>query len=224
MEAEYFCRSCRTPFVESYPLDDDQLCQSCREGNVTFNAAYSFGGFDGSLSRLIHLLKYSKIETLAAPLSELLLRALPRDERFDLIIAMPMHWRKQWARGFNQAELLAAPVAARYGLRLAKPLKRTRYTEAQAGLDDRGRQANLNASFAVTDTALVRGKRILLIDDVFTTGATLREATGVLKRAGAAWVTVLTLARVDRRGSFESSGPQRKTLPTSVVLTGTEAS
>ena len=203
--AEFFCRSCRTPFLESYPLDAQELCTGCREGNVSFDAAYSFGSYEDFLQQLIHLFKYGKIETLAAPLSKLLLRALPREESFDLIQAMPMHWRKKWTRGFNQAEELARPVAKRFGLPLANELRRTRYTQAQAGLDQTERQKNLKGSFAVKRPDRVNGKRILLVDDVFTTGATLRAATEALKQAGAARVTALTLARVDRRGAYSGS-------------------
>lgn len=138
------------------------------------------------------------MEALAQPLSGLLLRALPRDERFDTVVAMPMHWRKRMQRGYNQAELLAAPVAKRLGFRLASCLKKTRHTAAQAGLDEPGRRKNLQDSFAVLRRDQVSGKRVLLIDDVFTTGATLRSAVKALKEAGATRVTALTLARVDR--------------------------
>ncbi len=166
---------------------------------MNFDAAYSFGSFEGSLQQLVHLFKYGKVETLAGPLSRLLLRSLPRDGNYDLIMAMPMHWRKQWERGFNQSELLARPIAKRFGLKPASNLRRSRYTKAQAGLSDRERQKNLEGSFAVRRPAQVMGKRILLVDDVFTTGATLRAAAQALKQAGALHVSVLTLARVDRR-------------------------
>jgi ComF family protein len=191
---------------------------------VGFDTVYAFGSFEGALQKLIHLFKYSKVESLAKPLSELLLRALPRDGNFDLVMAMPMHWRKQWDRGFNQAELLAGPVARRLGLKLSKNLRRSRYTQAQAGLDEAGRRANLKGSFRVKQPSAVAGKRILLIDDVLTTGATLRTAAEALKQAGAARVTVLTLARVDRHSGLGNSVLSPKAQPTRAVLAGTEAS
>ncbi len=172
---------------------------------MSFDAAYSFGSFEDSLQQFIHLFKYGKVESLADPLSRLLLRALPREGNFDLVMAMPMHWRKQWERGFNQAELLGIPVAKRFGLKLAANLRRRRYTKSQAGLDEQERQENLKGSFSVRRPEQIAGKRILLVDDVFTTGATLRAAAEALKGAGAAHVSVLTLARVDRRGNFRSS-------------------
>jgi ComF family protein len=198
LQAEFFCRACRTPFVDAYPLDEHDLCTVCREGLANFDAAYSFGSYEGTLQQLIHLFKYAKVETLGQPLSRFLLQALPLEANFDLIIAMPMHWRKRWERGFNQAELLAAPVARRYGLPLANNLRRARYTRSQAGLTESGRRENLRGSFRLHRPEQIKGKRILLIDDVFTTGSTLRAAAAILKSAGAAHVAALTLARVDR--------------------------
>jgi len=199
LKLEYFCRVCRTPFVDSYPLDEHNLCIVCRKSRAYFDAAYSYGSYDGPLQKLIQLFKYSKVESLAGPLSRLLLESLPLAENFDVIMPMPMHWRKRWERGFNQAELLAAPVARRYGLKLSHNLHRTRYTKAQAGLNEKQRQENLKDSLRVRRAAELSGKRVLLIDDVFTTGATLRAAAAVLKANGAARVTALTLARVDNR-------------------------
>jgi len=180
---------------------------------VNFDSAYSFGSYDGPLQKLIHLFKYGKVETLAGPLSALLVRALPLDQRFDVVIAMPMHWRKRWERGFNQAELLARPIAKRHGLRLASNLRRSRYTKPQASLPESARNENLRNSFRVRNAHQVAGKRVLLIDDVFTTGATLRAAAGALKAAGATQVSALTLARVDRRNVDSGSVVSKQRAP-----------
>jgi len=185
--------------VDSYPLDEHDLCTVCRESLANFDSAYSFGSYEDALRKLIHLFKYGKVETLAQPLARLLVRALPTEESFDVVLAMPMHWRKKWERGFNQAELLARPLAKRYGLKLSSNLRRRRYTKPQAGLSESERQENLKDSFVVPRPQQMKERRVLLIDDVFTTGATLRAASAVLKAAGAARVTALTLARVDRR-------------------------
>ncbi len=209
LQLEFFCRVCRTPFVDSYPLDEHDLCIICRGSQANFDAAYSYGSYDGSLQKLIQLFKYSKVESLAGPLSGLLLKSLPFGENFDLIVPMPMHWRKRWERGFNQAELLAEPVAKRFGLKLSHHLRRTRYTKAQAGLNEKQRRENLKNSLAVKRPAEISGKRVLLIDDVFTTGATLRAAAAALKSCGAARVTALTLARVDNRAFSPGKNSQR---------------
>jgi ComF family protein len=183
--------------VDSYPLDEHDLCTFCRESSNNFDAVYSFGSYDGPLRKLIHAFKYGRVESLAKPLSKFLLRALPVEEEFDLVLAVPMHWLKCIERGFNQAELLARPVAKRYGLKLANNLHRSRRTASQASLNEVQRQKNLRDSFAVRRAAELAKRRILLVDDVFTTGATLRAATAVLKAAGAARVCAVTLARVD---------------------------
>lgn len=185
------------PFINPASLNEKGLCALCEAGMIGFDASYSFGSYEGELRQLIHLFKYGKVESLAKPLSRLLETAVPLETRFDAVIAMPMHWRKEWERGFNQAELLARPVARRYGLALTRNLRRSRYTKSQAGLNESARWTNLKDSFAVVRREQIAGKRVLLVDDVLTTGSTLRAAAEALKAAGAAHVTCLTLARVD---------------------------
>jgi ComF family protein len=129
----------------------------------------------------------------------MMLSAAPATGKFDLVVAMPMHWRKRWERGFNQAELLARPIARFYGVKLSRGLRRSRYTKPQASLGQQERLANLENSFSIRNPAALAGKRVLLIDDVFTTGATLRAATAALKGAGVSCVSVLALARTEQR-------------------------
>ncbi len=223
LEMEFFCRVCRTPFTGSQALDENNLCKVCRASLQNFDAAYAYGAYEGALQKLIQVFKYGKIESLADPLSRLLLKSLPFGDNFDAVIAMPMHWRKKhWERGFNQAELLAEPVARRYGLKLSNNLRRAHYTKAQAGLSEQERQKNLKDSFIVRRSAELQGKRVLLIDDVLTTGATLRAAAAALKASGAARVTALTLARVDHRTLY--SGGERQRLKASGSTKGFDTS
>jgi ComF family protein len=150
---------------------------------------------------LIHLYKYARVKTLASPLSDLLVAALPREERFDAITPVPLHWMRQWRRGFNQSELLAHEIARRSGIPLLPALRRVRPTHAQAGLSNTGRRRNVTAAFSCTrpGRSALEGKRILLVDDVMTTGATGAACALVLKRAGAKRVALLTVGRVDKR-------------------------
>jgi len=199
LEAEFFCVSCRTPFRNSFPLDEEGRCALCRNGLRGFDAAYCYGAYEGALRKLIHLYKYGRIQTLARPLGELLLRALPRDERFDVITPVPLHWRRRWQRGFNQAELLARMVAMRTGMPAAGLLRRVRATSVQAGLSNTNRRRNVAAAFRCHRSGRAKGQRILLVDDVMTTGSTAAACAAALKRAGAERVALLTVARVDRR-------------------------
>jgi ComF family protein len=202
--ADHFCVVCHTPFLNSAPLDEQGRCGLCRAGANGFDAAFAFGEYGGTLRKLIHLFKYTRMKPLAAPLGKMLNAALPRDRAFDVIVPMPLHWRRRWDRGFNQAELLARAVSQRSGMPVREVLKRSRATPAQAGLTNSERRRNVTGTFEVSrvDRRHVEGRHVLLIDDVFTTGATASSAAAALKRAGAARITVLTLARADRRKGF----------------------
>jgi ComF family protein len=206
--AEYFCVACRTPFLNAYPLDESGRCTLCRLGLTGFDAVYSYGSYEGSLKKLIHLFKYDKIHPLAATLGRLLARILPREERFDCVVPMPLHWRRRWERGFNQAELLAGEIARRWNVPVRRAVRRVKATAPQAGLTNAKRRANVRGAFVLRRGVRLEGARVLLVDDVFTTGATASACARALKRAGAAHVTLLAVARTDRRlrlQDFEST-------------------
>ena len=181
----------------------------CRTKARGFDAAYSFGAYDGVLKKLIHLLKYDRIRTLAAPLADRLVSACPLDQRFDALVPMPLHWFRHWRRGYNQATLLAKELARRGGLPLVRGVRRTRATPPQAGLTGARRRANVSGAFQPLRGRPLQGMRVLLVDDVFTTGSTASACALALKRAGASYVAVLTLARADRRFQSPSSSPSR---------------
>jgi ComF family protein len=191
------------PFANAWPLDEHGVCAGCRSGLRGFDYAASFGIYEGSLRSLIHLYKYSGMKPLARLLAGYLDRAISMEEHFDIVVPVPLHWRKQWHRGFNQAELLARQVARHRGIPMLNALRRRRATATQAGLASAGRRRNVEGAFAVKGgaewTARLAGGKILLIDDVMTTGATAGACAAALKRAGAKSVSLLTLARVDRR-------------------------
>jgi ComF family protein len=203
LEADYFCAVCNTPYLNGWPLDEQGVCAACRAGLRGFDHAASFGNYEGSLRSLIHLFKYSGMKPLVRPLAAYLERALPIDEAFDAVVPVPLYWRKQWERGFNQAELLARHLAKHRGVPVLNALRRKRATATQAGLASAGRRRNVAGAFVVRASPRVSrnlaGKKILLIDDVMTTGATASACASALKRGGARTVSLLTLARVDRR-------------------------
>jgi ComF family protein len=200
--AEFACTVCGTPFLNAWPLDERSVCAACRAGLRAFDRAASFGAYEGGLRSLIHLLKYSGMKPLARPLAGLMNRGLPVDERFDAVVPVPLYWRRQWSRGFNQAELLARQVAKRRGIPVLSALRRKRGTDTQASLATAGRRRNVAGAFVVRANVELAGKRILLIDDVMTTGATAGACATALKRGGAKSISLLTVARVDRRSRF----------------------
>ncbi len=101
-----------------HPLDGEGKCALCRRGLQGFDAVYSYGSYEGTLRKLIHVYKYEGVEPLARSFGKLIAQVLPREEQFDLVVPMPLHWRKRWQRGFNQAgELLAKEIARRWNRR-----------------------------------------------------------------------------------------------------------
>ena len=207
--AEYFCVTCRTPFQNRFPLDESGRCRLCRTGTRGFDAAYCFGSYEGNLRELIHLFKYGRMKPLARTLAASLTSALPLDQRFDVVVPMPLHWRRRWQRGFNQAELLARIAGRRCGIPVSHAVRRIRSTAVQAGLSNAQRRENVAGAFRLKRRRAIHGRRVLLIDDVMTTGATASACALALKRGGAASVTLLALARVDRRLS-EPAGEKLK--------------
>jgi ComF family protein len=146
---------------------------------------------------------------LAWPLGEMLARAIPREEHFDAIVPMPLHWQRRWERGFNQSELLARAIARRWNVPVVNAIRRVKATAPQAGLTNSKRRLNMSGAFSArsflgkrfTSTPL-KGARVLLIDDVLTTGATAAACARALKRAGARHVTLAAVARTDRRAGL----------------------
>ena len=197
--AEFYCVDCKTPFLNRFPLDEQGRCSLCRLGLTGFDAAYAFGSYEHTLRELIHLFKYSEVRPLAKPLGALMARAIPREQRFDVIIPMPLHWKKRWSRGYNQSELLAKEISRRWGVPVRRMVRRVKPTAPQAGLSHSKRRLNVRGAFEVRSGAGLKGLRVLLIDDVLTTGATASACASVLKRAGASHVAVATVARTDRR-------------------------
>lgn len=218
MAADHFCVACRMPFLNAFPLDDEGRCALCRLGLSGFDAVYTYGSYAGSLRKLIHLFKYGGVQPLAKPFGEFLVRALPRELQFDAIVPMPLHWRRRWTRGFNQSTLLAREVSKRWKIPVRNVIRRTRSTPAQAGLTNAKRRINVRGAFKVKTR--MDGMRLLLVDDVLTTGASAAACARALKQAGAAHVSVLALARTDRRGALIDQMPSYQEEQSSAAAAG----
>ncbi|MFO7496388.1 MAG: ComF family protein [Desulfobacterales bacterium] len=202
------CPRCGLMFISR--VGHDHLCSRCIRRAPAFTAARAAGVYEGALMQVIHLLKYGGKIQLARPLGRLLFDTF-RDcgamAGVDLVVPVPLHRRRFRQRGFNQAYLLVrewprwsrSPAAGGRSVTvLRKALVRRRATVPQTGLGRRQRQANLKNAFAPGPDAAVgqiRGRHVLLVDDVFTTGATVEACARVLLDAGAQAVTVLTVAR-----------------------------
>lgn len=141
--------------------------------------------------------KYNRDVGLAAPLARVLQQRSPFDvTKYDVLMPVPLHVSRLRWRGFNQALLLAGRIGRGHGVRVdAFSLERSRATQPQVELDENDRRRNVARAFRVTRPAKVRDHRILLVDDVYTTGSTVNECSRVLLDAGARSVDVLVLAR-----------------------------
>jgi len=190
------CIVCGIPFAGA---GTDHVCGSCSTSHPPFDAARAALAYEGASRDLIHAFKYRNKTHLRRPLALLTLESLSEfigSRRPDLIMPVPLHRKKLASRGFNQAVLLGEILSQRLKLPLdRRNLRRIRWTEPQVNLAAGDRRKNVKGAFAVQDSSLVKGSRVLLVDDVLTTGSTAEECGRVLKASGAADVTVITVAR-----------------------------
>ncbi len=197
------CVQCGERLLPAQLLIGDGHCQGCRDFQPEFDRAVSFGEYAGALRGLIHLLKYDKVMPAAPVLGDMLATAIGQlesggEDLLPLMVPVPLHASKRGERGFNQAELLLraavkrTPQAAEIAFGL---LKRERPTHSQVGLTREERVANMRGAFRVTDPQRVKGRTVIVVDDVMTTGTTVSECARVLKKAGAERVWAATVAR-----------------------------
>jgi len=175
-------------------------CGRCEELPPDLDLLRAFAYFGGPLREAIHQFKYGGVAVLAGPLGQMMACAWPDlapdgQEQVDVIVPVPLHPRRERERGYNQAALLAREFGPRLGCPVVEDaLLRPRETLPQVNLGTRERRANVHGAFRCADSRL-RGSRVLIIDDVFTTGATLEAAASALRLGGASAVLGYTLAR-----------------------------
>jgi ComF family protein len=196
------CPICGRPETVSGTETILTRCGACRTKRVWFDLARSVAPYVGPAGNWIRMLKYGRKRRLGSALGQILAESLRSDPELaplvevDYVVPVPLHWLRAWWRGFNQSELLAQSICREWGLESGNGvLRRIRNDRKQVGLSGRRRWENVKGAFVVTRPEEVKGKRILLVDDVMTTGATLSECARVLKKAGAKTVCGLTLTR-----------------------------
>jgi ComF family protein len=206
-----FCDRCRTELLSDPhnvcprcaatvgPFADvSRGCLLCRERKFAFAVVVRLGLYEGKLRDGILKMKHSRGETLAELIGE---EWGARDEQLlrslgaGIVVPVPLHWRRRWARGYNQSEAVARAVAERLGLPCrASCLRRVRHTPLQTAQSAAARLENVRGAFRARGAELA-GQTVLLVDDVMTTGSTASEAARALRQAGAARVVVAVLAR-----------------------------
>jgi len=182
---------------ERGPAAPAHLCGACTNDRPEYDYARSAAVYEGALREALHAFKFSGKRALARPLGDLAVEqcvaSLP--DGIDAAIAVPLARERERERGFNQAALIAEPLSAHMSVPARPLLERVRYTTTQTAFDRAERMENLHNAFRLRKKMNVRELRVLLIDDVLTTGATLSECARVLKQAGASEVHAATAAR-----------------------------
>ncbi len=214
-EGRWLCASCEA----ALPLALIRWCPFCGSAEDTshlqshalpFDALYTFLRYQEPwVASTVRSLKYDGVVGMATTLSALLAQRLPESVGGGteiLVTAIPMHRSRERKRGFNQAEALGRRLAEQRGWTFAMPLRRIRKVHAQAGTGATERVANMAGVFGVDSGAqgMVRGRNVLLVDDVVTTGATLSEAARTLRDAGANCVVCVTVAYSDIQKEFNA--------------------
>jgi competence protein ComFC len=197
------CASCGQPWLMAGDASgSEQICRECRDQKYAFDVARSYGIYEGALARAIVLMKYEKIEPLgtwfAKQLDEVV-RAEGKRLEADIVVPVPLHRQREKERGYNQVDLFAKSLAGRLELPYRPVLlKRTKPRPEKHLLRQEERWEAVRGAFAMENGGRVDNSRILLLDDVMTTGATLDACTRVLCEAGAKSVLAVTNARASR--------------------------
>jgi ComF family protein len=192
------CARCDHPFTSSIATaySPNHVCHPCAERPPSYTKAWTLYPYRPPLQQAIRLFKYQGKVSLAAPLAALMIARLPPLDSIDMIIPVPLHIERLRQREFNQSLLLADHIGHSLDIPVTYTnLIRTTPTLAQTTLSRKSRQKNLRRAFAVRRPDAIANRRILLIDDVFTTGTTVNECAKALRKAGSADVFALTLGR-----------------------------
>ena len=205
--APFICYACWTdieyiepPWCEFCGIPNtEKICEVCATRPPRFGKLRTIAAYETSIQEAIHLFKFEKRISLCKPLSKLIVDYMPDDMNFDdydYIVPVPIHKRRLRERGFNQSTLLAKSIEKTVRLRvLENVIIKQKNTAPQSSFDREARQTNIKGAFKIHNADIIRDKHILLFDDVYTTGATIREVVNVLWNADPLEIDVLTLTR-----------------------------
>ena len=192
------CPICGIIFPDS--PSGNHLCGTCLENRPWFTSARAAVAYDGVMLDAIHQFKYGRNITTGTALARLLAGFDFADINlgiYDAIVPVPLHIKRLRERGFNQSLILASALGKKYGMAVDfSLLKRHKFTLTQTGLDRQEREKNISGAFVAVLPERMQNRNLILVDDVYTTGATINECAKTLVKAGASQVAVLTLARV----------------------------
>jgi ComF family protein len=193
-------------FAGQFPVEG-LLCSPCRMAPPEFERAAAYAVYQDELREMVHLLKYEHMRAVAKPLGRMLAQTIETLEGETagemLVVAVPLFPSKERQRGYNQAVLIADAALAE--LKKSRPewkltpahgvIRRVKDTRSQFELTPKGRRRNLQGAFAIADGSALAGREVLLLDDIYTTGATARACSRALRQAGASKVWVATVSR-----------------------------
>ena len=203
----YLCNGCwdsleivTPPWCEICGIQNvDGVCDVCATNPPRYGKLRTVAFYNAILQRIIHLYKFEKRRSLAKHLSYMMVNHLPNDcnlKEYDYILPIPIHKNRLRERGFNQSTLIAQGISNKIGIAICTDaIIRSRNTSPQSSLTRDARQTNVVGAFEIKNRNLIKGKRILILDDVFTTGATVNEAVNILWNEDPIEIDVLTLAR-----------------------------
>lgn len=211
---KYICADCyagmkRTPAVccqlcgSNLNTDNEHKhlrCRYCSQNPPAYQRLLSCYQYEGPVKKLIHSFKYERRPYLAKSITQLIQNRLSEHDgaflkTFDYLVAVPLHPARLREREFNQSELIAKELSKGFNKPVLAALKKIKHTKSQTTLNRMDRFTNLNDAFALNKDICVKGKNILIIDDVATTTATIKEISTLLKQSGAGHISILTFAK-----------------------------
>ncbi len=181
-------------------FDGGKYCFDCKESDFSFDKVYSCLNYEDYVAKLVYNLKYGGGKYLVKYMARVIADKIKEENiEFDILAFVPLNEKRESERGFNQAKLIADEIAKELSCDSQNLLTRTRNTPYQASLNREERLVNLKDAFEIIDKKIIKGRTILIVDDIFTTGTTINECSKILKKVGAKSVIGITFAHAKKK-------------------------